>query len=153
MKLLRFRVQNFRSVEDSDWIEVDDVTALIGTNESGKTNILLPLWKLNPAKEGAIDATSDYPRKSYNTFRNQEPQPRFITAIFDVGNGVAQQLSDLTGMPVEQMHEVSIARMFDGKYVVDFPSATPPRAVDKERVLNIPYPSRHGIGHVERTQV
>jgi predicted ATP-dependent endonuclease of OLD family len=50
MKLVRFRVTNFRSVEDSGWIDVDDVTALIGTNESGKTNVLLPLWKLNPAK-------------------------------------------------------------------------------------------------------
>jgi hypothetical protein len=39
-KLLKFRVTNFRSVEDSGWVEVDDVTALIGTNESGKTNIL-----------------------------------------------------------------------------------------------------------------
>ena len=33
MTLKRFRVTNFRSVDDSDWIEVDDVTALIGTNE------------------------------------------------------------------------------------------------------------------------
>ena len=48
MKLKKFRVTNFRSVEDSGWIDADDVTALIGTNESGKTNIILPLWKLNP---------------------------------------------------------------------------------------------------------
>ena len=116
---------------------MDDVTALIGTNESGKTNILLPLWKLNPAKEGEIDATSDYPRKYYNTFRNQKPQPTFITAIFDVGEELAQQLSELTGMPVEQMHEVSIARLFDGKYIVDFPSASPPRNVEKDRVVSI----------------
>ena len=54
MVLKRFRVRNFRSVDDSGWIDVDDVTALIGTNEAGKTNILLPLWKFNPAKEGAI---------------------------------------------------------------------------------------------------
>ena len=33
-------------------IEVDNVTALIGTNELGKANLLLALWKLNPAKEG-----------------------------------------------------------------------------------------------------
>ena len=58
-RLLRFRVKNFRSVDDSGWVEVDNVAALIGTNESGKTNILLPLWKLNPAKEGAIHPTSD----------------------------------------------------------------------------------------------
>src|SRR5207247_7751961 len=60
MKLKKFRVTQFRSVEDSGWIEADDVTALIGTNESGKTNVLLPLWKLNPAKEGGIVATADY---------------------------------------------------------------------------------------------
>jgi AAA15 family ATPase/GTPase len=41
-KLQRFRVTHFRSVDDSGWIEVDNVAALIGTNESGKTNILLP---------------------------------------------------------------------------------------------------------------
>lgn len=55
MKLLKFRVTEFRSVLDSGWIEVENITALIGTNESGKTNILLPLWKLNPADEGEID--------------------------------------------------------------------------------------------------
>ena len=49
MQVLAFRVRNFRSVEDSGWVNIDRVTALIGTNESGKTNLLLPLWKLNPA--------------------------------------------------------------------------------------------------------
>jgi predicted ATP-dependent endonuclease of OLD family len=91
VKLLRFRVTNFRSVDDTDWVEVDDVAALIGTNESGKTNILLPLWKLNPAKEGAIHPTSDYPRKHYNIFRHQTQKPIFIDAIFDVGAELAQR--------------------------------------------------------------
>ncbi len=48
MKLVKYQVTNFRSVEDSGWIDVSDVTALIGENEAGKTNLLLPLWKLNP---------------------------------------------------------------------------------------------------------
>ena len=46
MKLQRFKVANFRSVIDSGWITVDDVTTLVGINESGKSNILLALWKL-----------------------------------------------------------------------------------------------------------
>lgn len=46
MQLLKFRVTNFRSVEDSGWIDVDRVAAFIGVNESGKTNLLAPLWKL-----------------------------------------------------------------------------------------------------------
>jgi energy-coupling factor transporter ATP-binding protein EcfA2 len=137
MKLLRFRVENFRSVEDSDWIEADDVTALIGTNESGKTNILLPLWKLNPAKEGDIDLTSDYPRKNYNTFRTLKDQPTFITAVFDVGDDLAGQLEKISGVPAAQMREASIARSFDGNYVVDFPAANPPRSVGKGRVADL----------------
>ena len=99
MKLKRFQVTNFRSIEDSGWIEVEDVTALIGTNESGKTNVLLPLWKFNPAREGGIVPTADYPRKRYNEFRNLKPKPVFIRAVFDVGDDLAQQLAAKTGLP------------------------------------------------------
>src|SRR5258706_16279243 len=102
MQLKKFRVTDFRSVEDSDWIEVDDVTALIGTNESGKTNILLPLWKLNPAKDGLIIPTSDYPRKSYNEIRKQTNKPIFIRAIFEVEDKLAQDLSLITGTPIDE---------------------------------------------------
>lgn len=41
MILKSFRVTEFRSVKDSGWIDAESITALIGTNESGKTNILL----------------------------------------------------------------------------------------------------------------
>ena len=47
MQLLRYKVENFRSVEDSGWIECDNVTTLVGINEAGKSNLLLALWKLN----------------------------------------------------------------------------------------------------------
>ena len=52
MRLTRYRVTNFRSIIDSGWINLDDVTTLVGENETGKTNLLLPLWKLNPAGGG-----------------------------------------------------------------------------------------------------
>lgn len=51
MLLTKFHVTDFHSVQDSGWIDAEQITALIGTNESGKTNIMLPLWKLNPAAE------------------------------------------------------------------------------------------------------
>lgn len=136
-KLQKFRVTNFRSVDDSGWVEVDNVAALIGTNESGKTNILLPLWKLNPAKEGKIHPTSDYPRKNYNTFRHEKLKPAFIEAIFDLGNDLAEKLADVTGIPAQQMREVSVTRRFEGEPSVDFPNANPARAIDKERILRL----------------
>lgn len=137
MKLLRFRVTNFRSVEDSGWVEAEEVTALIGTNESGKTNVLLPLWKLNPAKEGAIIPTADYPRKHYNSFRHQSPKPIFIEAIFDLGDKVAAVVAQKTSMPEGSVRCAKVSRRFDGEYEVDFPDAEPPRAVERDKLLKM----------------
>lgn len=137
MKLLKFRVTNFRSVKNSGWIETDDVTALIGTNESGKTNILVPLWKLNPAKDGAIDLTADYPRKHYNEFRSLDPQPRFIEAVFNVGDELAAKLSKRPDCLSRNLLRSRSGRMFDGNYTVDFPGAKPARTVDKKRAAGL----------------
>jgi hypothetical protein len=137
MNLLRFRVTNFRSVEDSGWIAVDDVTALIGTNESGKTNILLPLWKLNPAREGEIDLLADYPRKLYNKFRSQDPPPIFVEAVFDIGEELAGKLAPKAALPAEQLREVTVKRRFDGVYFVEFSGAKPVRAIPLKGVKEI----------------
>ena len=48
MKLKTFRVWNFRSINDSGDIDVKRITALLGRNESGKSNLLLALRSLNP---------------------------------------------------------------------------------------------------------
>jgi predicted ATP-dependent endonuclease of OLD family len=42
MKLKAFRIKNFRSIVDTDWqnISPDNITCLIGQNESGKTSVL-----------------------------------------------------------------------------------------------------------------
>lgn len=86
MKLKRFNVTNFRSVVDSGWVDAEEVTALIGVNESGKTNLLLPLWKLNPAREGEIKPTSDYPKASFNRILQSPASFVFITADFATGD-------------------------------------------------------------------
>ena len=137
MRLLRFRVTNFRSVMDSGWIDVDDVTALIGTNESGKTNLLLPLWKLNPANEGEIDTTTDYPRKLFNDFRSATPQPVFITAVFEVGAEVRNQLESLAQAVSGGLDELEVTRAFDGTRTYSFPRNVPIRSIQSERVLAI----------------
>ncbi|QNI70870.1 AAA family ATPase [Cyanobium sp. NS01] len=123
MKLTRFRVTAFRSVEDSGWIDVDDVTALIGTNESGKSNLLLPLWKLNPAKEGEIHPTSDFPRKHFTAFRNANPKPVFIEAEFAVHGALRTHLARKAGLSEDLVEKVTIRRRLDGRHEIDFPLA------------------------------
>ena len=49
MKLRRVQVQNFRSVVDSEIVDVEErVTILVGKNEQGKTNFLKALASFNP---------------------------------------------------------------------------------------------------------
>jgi AAA15 family ATPase/GTPase len=43
-----FQITNFRSINDSGEIRVERITALLGRNESGKSNLLLGLKSLNP---------------------------------------------------------------------------------------------------------
>ncbi len=121
MRLIRFRVTNFRSVADSGWLDVDEATALIGVNESGKTNLLLPLWKLNPARDGEIQPTSDFPKALFGQIRDAPGSHRFIEAEFDPGHDAAR-LADLAGMPVEGVTPVRVARFYDGRHEIAFPS-------------------------------
>ncbi|MDD5260300.1 MAG: AAA family ATPase [Methylacidiphilales bacterium] len=47
MRLRSFRVCGFRCIKDSGWIEVRNLVALVGRNESGKTALLQSLLLLN----------------------------------------------------------------------------------------------------------
>jgi len=68
MRLVKARVQMYRSVIDTGEFEVENgKTILVGPNEAGKTVILQALQKLN-APEGVegFDPLRDYPRSQYN---------------------------------------------------------------------------------------
>lgn len=120
MRLLRYRVTNFRSVIDSGWISIDDVTALIGVNESGKSNLLLPLWKLKPAREGDIRPTSDYPKTMFAEIRENPGRFCFISVEFELGD-LAERFASSTGIALEEAQVVRVDRYYDGEYKVSFP--------------------------------
>ncbi len=63
MELTSFKIQNFRSITNSGNVELSHITALLGRNESGKSNLLLGLQTLNPPdgiKE--LFPTKNFPR-------------------------------------------------------------------------------------------
>lgn len=128
MKLIKYRVTNFRSVKDSGDIDAGDVAALIGVNESGKTNLLLPLWKLNPAREGEIQPTSDYPKTMFADVRAKPQDFRFISADFDTGS-LGNKLASLTKRDPAQLQVVTVGRYYNGEYEVSFPQYLPKTTV------------------------
>lgn len=120
MNLVKFRVTDFRSVRDSGWIELDDVTALIGVNESGKSNLLLPLWKLNPAREGELHPTSDYPKSLFTAIREAPADFAFVTALFESAEH-ADVVAAKAGISSEEASCVEVTRYYDKRYTIAFP--------------------------------
>jgi len=129
MKLKQFRVTNFRSVNDSGWIDVSDVTALIGENEAGKTNLLLPLWKFNPTAAGEISLLDDMPRSRYAEMRDEAQSHRFIYCKFELDE-TEIQIANSYGVDVKEGAEIIARRNFAGGYGVeflDFPNIDAPK--------------------------
>ena len=73
MKLVKAKVTNFRSVEDSNEFNISNLTCLVGKNESGKTAILEALHGLNPYGKFEYDKVRDYPRRYLNKFDDRHP--------------------------------------------------------------------------------
>jgi predicted ATP-dependent endonuclease of OLD family len=82
------QVRLFRNIVDSGVVTIEnDVTCLVGKNESGKTALLSALYRFNPAYEEArFDLQKDYPRwrlvKDRRNGAVEDVQP--ITCLFDL---------------------------------------------------------------------
>lgn len=73
MKLTRVRVQNYRSVEDSEEFAIGDLTCLVGKNEAGKSALLSAIRGLKPSQHFEFDETIDYPRRFATRFEDRHP--------------------------------------------------------------------------------
>lgn len=122
MTLKRFRVTNFRSIMDSGWIECDDVTSLVGVNEAGKSNVILALWKLNPVRDGEIDALHDMPTKHYAAWRATPEKITFISADFELDGTLTDKVATLCDCDKDAVAIVNVRRTYDGKRTVSFPN-------------------------------
>ena len=63
MQLITFQIKNYRSIQDSGEISASRITALLGRNESGKSNLLRALTHVNPV--GGLlplNDVKDFPR-------------------------------------------------------------------------------------------
>lgn len=115
MRLTHFRIKNFRSINDSGKIEVDDRTSLVGRNESGKTNLLLALASLNPPDgvEG-LSQVKDFPRdRPFNSFDTKIP---VVTTWWELS--AAEQAALLKVYPTRRISGVTVGRRYSaGRWV------------------------------------
>lgn len=111
MELKSFRVRNFRSINDSGEIDVSRITALLGRNESGKSNILRALHSLNPA-DGfeALSPIKDFPRhRKLSECRDWTP---VVDSTWQLSKYEQQRIAEIWPA-AEGVTEVSVGRRYD----------------------------------------
>lgn len=83
MRLIKARVQNYRSIIDSGEFEIENLkTIMVGPNEAGKTVLLKALQQLNkPADVQRFEVLRDYPRSKFNDIDTGKVDPKNVTVV------------------------------------------------------------------------
>ncbi|MBI2949549.1 MAG: AAA family ATPase [Verrucomicrobia bacterium] len=117
MKLTRFRIQNYKCILDSDWVNVSDLTVLVGKNETGKTSLLQALYLFNPFKPASYVLARDWPR----SFRGEESEAQVVcTAEFQLTPEEIDGVQALANQPVS-LDRIQVAKDYLGRFEVLFP--------------------------------
>jgi energy-coupling factor transporter ATP-binding protein EcfA2 len=122
MKLVRFRVEMFRCIIDSKWVEVTPLTVLVGKNESGKTTLLKALHKFNPFSPDPYDIRREWPRSR----RDERTDEHVVcTAEFELTSTEIEGLRDLTTEEAQfdkaNLTPLQVTRNYAGEFEVLFP--------------------------------
>jgi predicted ATP-dependent endonuclease of OLD family len=83
MRLIKARVQNYRSIKDTGEFEIENLkTILVGPNEAGKTVLLKALQQLSrPDGNDGFDIIRDYPRSLYNDITTGKVNPEEVEVV------------------------------------------------------------------------
>ncbi len=122
MKLVRARVTDFKSIDDSGWVDIDSVTSMVGKNESGKTAFLGALKRLNPVDGTQGFELKDYPRKGYVKYRRQHKSDpaTVITAVLKLSDQEREELAARVGAGVLLSEEIVVSKNYKNVFTWEF---------------------------------
>ncbi len=135
LKAIRFRVQNFRNIDDSGWIPLEQVTAFVGRNESGKTTLLKALHKFNPATPEPYNPQREFPRDRYTReFKNGADWP-VCSVVFQIGEPLRKEIETILGGG-DPPAEAICTRYYDGHLKIEFEPAVEGKTVEPASVVS-----------------
>ena len=122
MKLVRARVTDFKSIDDSGWVDIDAVTSMVGKNESGKTAFLGALKRLNPVDGDQEFELKDFPRKGYVKYRRQhEANPATVVeAVMTLSDEEREEVASQIGEGVILSEEILVSKNYKNELIWDF---------------------------------
>ena len=140
MKALRFRVRNFRNINDSGWVPLDKVTAFVGRNESGKTAILKALHIFNPSSAEHYDGQRDFPRDRYSsdfiTDRASAADLPVCSVEFEITEEIKRHLVAHLPDDTDTPKRAIVTRHYGGHHSVDFAPSNPSDRLPPSRLAD-----------------
>ncbi len=125
MKLMTVHVTNFRSAENSEEFDVDQVTCLVGKNEAGKSAILLAMAALNPheATPAVLDKERDYPRRSLIQYdeKHADDDAIAITTTWALAEDEIEMIVSTVGDNVLTSSSITVSRRYNHPVEVTVP--------------------------------
>jgi len=121
MKLEKCRIQNYRCITDSGWVNFDDIAVIVGRNESGKTSFLKALWRLNPYHDIGYNIDREWPsgrRKEKNA------EKVVVEAVFSFSDKEQEDIFAIHES-AEGIQSVQISRNYGGEYFHIFSPENP----------------------------
>ncbi|MGB5438031.1 MAG: hypothetical protein WBN90_00055 [Gammaproteobacteria bacterium] len=155
MQLEGFQVFMFRNIIDSGWIDVNNITAFVGQNECGKSNLLQALFMLSPYdKDEKYSIKSDWPIdmwppgvaekevvcKALFSLTWSEIKELFDTAKFikaaqpEAQDAVKRIQKKNSEIEFPESFDVYVQRRYDNNYLIEFPEGIDP-AIDKDKAV------------------
>lgn len=122
MRLTQARITDFRCITDTNWFALDDVTCLVGKNESGKSSILHALEKLNPQKGKAKDykILLDYPRMHWSDYKDRHPEDdaKVIETKWILDDSDITEVEAILGKGCFQDREAIISKRYESEHSI-----------------------------------
>lgn len=114
MKLIKFKIDKYKCIDHSEWIEVNELTVIVGKNEAGKTTLLKGLHKLNPFKSEPYTMEREWPRGK----RKERDNKQIVcTAVFELSDTDINEITTIAGQsPVSKL--ISITRNYADEFAI-----------------------------------
>ena len=157
MKLINFRVTNFRNIEDSGLVTLGQVLCLVGKNESGKTAMIEALCGLNPHPTNPIvfERERDYPRRHWLNYRKRHPEEEavVIETSWRLECPETEAIAAYFGPEALAGDEVTALRRY-GSSEIEWRIPLRLRSITEFLMNdeNLGYAERRGIGDVKNTR-
>lgn len=141
MKLKDVAIHKYKSFESVQKFELEnDITVLVGMNESGKTSALESIAKTHYFQDDEdfkFNPTHDYPRKDKKRMEKANENPEAITCTYQVDDNLLQAIEKEMGKGILQSTTFSITTKYDNKKSIGLSVDTKKFIEFKTKELNI----------------